>query len=83
MAVIKPGLYGINYSNRDFTQADCWGKNQFNTSFPIGLVNFLAFKRLENIYIFLDENLKIKHRKISTEQLYGITPESDDLFFFF
>ncbi|MFT4062346.1 MAG: HindVP family restriction endonuclease [Edaphocola sp.] len=83
MTTQNPGLYGINYSNRDFTQADTWGKNQFNSSFPAGLTNFLASKNLDNVYICLDKNLKIQHQKITAEQIYGIQPTSDDLFFSF
>jgi hypothetical protein len=79
----KPGLYGVTYSNRDFTQAETWGKNQFNSSFPAGLTNFLAQKSLDNIYLYLDKELKVKHGKISTKELYGISPESDDIFFSF
>jgi len=79
----KPGLYGVKYSNRDFTQADTWGKNQFNSSFPAGLTNFLASKNLDNVYIFLDKELNVKHDKISAEKLYGVKPTSDDLFFSF
>lgn len=79
----KPGLYGVTHSNRDFTQADTWGKNQFNSSFPAGLTNFLASKGLDNVYLYLDKDLKVKHGKISTEELLGINPNSDDLFFSF
>lgn len=83
MAKQKPGLYGVKYSNRDFTQADTWGKNQFNSSFPAGLTNFLASKDLENVYLYLNKELEVKHTKISAKQLYGIEPSSDDLFFSF
>ncbi len=79
----KPGLYGITNSNRDFTQAETWGKNQFNSSFPAGLTNFLTSKGLDNVYLFLDKDLKVQHGKISTEKLFGINPTSDDLFFSF
>ncbi len=79
----KPGLYGVKYSNRDFVQADTWGKNQFNSSFPASLTNFMASKNLDSIYIFLDKELKVKHGKITAEKLYGIKPISDDLFFSF
>lgn len=79
----EPGLYGIKYSNRDFTQIESWGKNQFNSSFPAGLTNFLASKGLENVYLYLDKDLKVKHKKISVEQLYGIESNSEDLFFSF
>ncbi len=79
----KSGLFGVKYSNRDFAQTDTWGKNQFNSSFPAGLTNFIASKNLENVYLYLDNQLKVKHTKISAEQLYGIEPNADDLFFSF
>ncbi|EHO07921.1 HindVP family restriction endonuclease [Myroides odoratimimus] len=83
MQTQKPGLFGVTHSNRDFTQADTWGKNQFNSSFPAGLTNFLASKNLDNIYICLDKDLKVTHQKISAEELFGVNPKSDDLFFSF
>jgi len=83
MAKQKPGLFGVTHSNRDFTQTDSWGKNQFNSSFPAGLTNFLASKNLDSVYLYLDKDLKVKHGKISTEQLFGIKANSDDLFFSF
>lgn len=83
MEIQKPGIYGVTNSNRDFTQADTWGKNQFNSSFPAGLTNFLVSKSLKNVYICLDKDLKKNHQKISAEELYGIHPKSDDLFFSF
>jgi hypothetical protein len=79
----KPGLYGVIHSNKDFTQADTWGKNQFNSSFPAGLTNFLASKGLDNVYLYLDKELKVRHGKISTEEILGIKQNSDDLFFSF
>lgn len=83
MANDKPGLYGILHSNRDFTHNETWGKNQFNSSFPAGLANYLSSKKLKNNYLILDGDLKVKHSKISTADLYGIDPTSDDLFFSF
>ena len=79
----KPGLFGVKYSNRDFTESDTWGKNQFNSSFPAGLTNFLASKNLDNVYLYLDNELNVKHGKISANALYGIAPDSEDLFFSF
>ncbi len=81
--MLKPGLFGVTYSNRDFTQGDTWGKNQFNSSFPASLTNFIASKGLDNIYLYLDKDLNVKHGKISTEKLFGIKSDADDLFFLF
>lgn len=83
MANQDPGLFGVKHSNRDFSLTDTWGKNQFNSSFPAGLTNFLSSKGLENVYLQLEKDLKVKHGKISTQNLFGIDPMSDDLFFSF
>lgn len=40
----KPRLFGIERSNRDYTVADTWGKNQFNSSFPASLACYLHSK---------------------------------------
>lgn len=83
MPTIKPGLFGINKSNRDFTNKDNWGKNKFNSSFPVSLTNYLYSKGLDNIYLKLNENLEVVHNKINAESLFGINPDSENLFFAF
>ncbi|WP_313934907.1 HindVP family restriction endonuclease [Nostoc sp. FACHB-280] len=79
----QPGLFGLIYSNRDFTQKEAWGKNCFNSSFPASLCSYLYSLNLENVYIKLNSNLKVEHSSISTENFYGIDPTSDNLFYAF
>lgn len=79
----KSGLYGIKYSNRDFTQKNSWGKNQFNYSFPASLSAYLHSKNFENIYLTLNKDLKVVHSKISTSDFFGLSPNSEDLFYSF
>lgn len=79
----KPSLFGIKHSNRDFTDKDSWGKNQFNSSFPSALSAYLAHRNLENAYIKLNENLETYHHQISTENLYGLPIDSENLFYAF
>jgi hypothetical protein len=79
----KPGLYGINNSNRDFELRETWGKNQFNSSFPAALSAFLSKQGFENIYIKLDKKLKTHHSSISTTDLFGALPTSNTLFYAF
>lgn len=81
--VEKPSLFGIKHSNRDFSDKDSWGKNQFNSSFPAALSAYLAHKNLENVYIRLNENLETYHDRISTENLYGLPSNSENLFYSF
>jgi len=79
----NPGLFGVTHSNRDFSRAEYWGKNQFNSSFPVALANFLFFKKLDVVYICLNNHLEVFHKKLSTKDLYGIAPDCDDIFFSF
>ena len=79
---LKPGLFGLTRSNRDFTQAEYWGKNQFNSSFPASLCCFLASKELSAVYIKL-EGSRIERREISVENLFGTPPTDPDIFFSF
>lgn len=83
MADLQPGLFGINHSNRNFTLPETWGKNQFNSSFPAALTSYLSHRGLAPIYIHLDEQLRTIKGSVSSERLFGIAPNSDDLFFAF
>lgn len=79
----QPGLFGLKYSNRDFTQKETWGKNCFNSSLPASLCSYLHNRNLENIYIKLNSNLRVEHSNISTADFYGIDPSSENLFYAF
>ena len=43
----------------------------------------MAYKGFDNIYLTLNDDLEVSHRKISTSKLFGIDPNSDDLFYSF
>ncbi len=83
MKIENPGLFGIKFSNRDFNNKNTWGKNQFNSSFPASLSAYLNNKGIENVYLTLDANLNVVHKKISTSDLFGLSPDSNDLFYSF
>jgi hypothetical protein len=38
---IEASLFGLQHSNRDFSQRESWGKNQFNNSFPASLACYM------------------------------------------
>jgi len=79
----KPGLFGITHSNRDFSRANSWGKNQFNSSFPVALANFLHHKALDAVHICLNDDLAVSHQKLPVKTLYGMMPDCGNLFFSF
>lgn len=79
----KPGLFGINNSNRDFTLEETWGKNQFNSSFPASLCAYLNYKNFKNVYLKLNKDLKVIHEFITTDDLYGMDSLSENLLYSF
>lgn len=52
----KPRLFGLTNSNRDFSLKDTWGKNQFNSSFPIALCCYMASKGIDVNYLISKNN---------------------------
>ena len=79
----KPRLFGIERSNRDYTVADTWGKNQFNSSFPASLACYLHSKGMKAVYIKAKPDMKRDLQYIGIDELYGIDPLGDDIFFSF
>lgn len=78
-----PALFGITNSNRDFSQRNNWGKNQFNNAFPVALVSFMEHCNLAPVYLKLNSALTIEHNKISVNDLFGVNRLSDNLYFAF
>ena len=80
---ITPGLFGQKHSSRDYTKAECWGKNQFNSSFPASLVAYMYSKDIKPVYIKTDKTNGIIHSPIDSVDLFGIDPLSDDAYYNF
>ena len=81
MENIQPSLFGQKHSSRDYTNPDCWGKNQFNSSFPASLIAYMYSKGLEPVYICTDMHNQIKHKYINAKVLLGIDPLSDEAYY--
>ncbi len=79
----RPSLFGIKKSNKDFSKRENWGKNQFNNCFPVALAAYMHHRGLQPRYITLDENLKVKHSFLPFADVFGISPDSDNIFFSF
>jgi hypothetical protein len=82
-SAVKPGLFGLENTNRDFTKKDFWGKNQFNSSFPAALACYMGQKGLQPIYLCLNNQKRIAHSQISVEQLFGLRQLNPNLYFAF
>lgn len=78
----KPGLFGLKNTNRDFTQRETWGKNQFNSSFPAALCCFLDHIGEQANYLCIKNGCFVPSL-ISIEDVFGISPSSRDIFFSF
>ncbi|MGB3758194.1 MAG: HindVP family restriction endonuclease [Rivularia sp. (in: cyanobacteria)] len=79
----NPSLFGLSKSNRDFNQKECWGKNQFNSSFPASLGCYMHSCGVKPVYIKLNKSLKTVHEKIDVAEVFGEIPLSENLFFAF
>ena len=80
---VPPSLFGINNSNRDFSNKSSWGKNQFNSSFPVALACYMSHKNIDPIYLIIDNQLQIDHSKVTVASIFGLNYSSADLFFAF
>ncbi len=78
-----PSLFGIVNSNRDFSNKNSWGGNQFNSSFPAALACYMESMGLKLKYLVLDENLGVTHEFISVEQFFGKSYSDPDLYYSF
>ena len=78
-----PGLFGQKHSSRDYTKAECWGKNQFNSSFPASLVAYMFSKNVKPVYICTSPDNSIIHKSIDGKKLLGIDPLSEQAYYNF
>ncbi|CRF46162.1 hypothetical protein HHE014_11560 [Helicobacter heilmannii] len=79
---LKPALFGLQNSNRDFSKKQAWGKNQFNTSFPASLCCYFEHQNLNAIYLKI-QNVVFHHGEIDMAQLLGKSTKDADTYFAF
>ena len=75
-------LFGLTHSNRDFSAADSWGKNQFNSSFPAALCCYMASIKLEANYLCVI-NSEFTIDSLSVAKLFGADPLAETTHFAF
>jgi HindVP restriction endonuclease len=81
MTEAQPRLYGIYNSNRK--PKDLWGKNQFNSTFPVSLACYMRDNGLKAVYLSLDKNLKVKASEISFDDVFCSRLKNEELHFAF
>ena len=67
---LKPALFGLDKSNRDFSRKTAWGKNQFNSSFPASLCAYLNYKGLSANYLTVSKGI-FTNMPITINQLFN------------
>ncbi len=78
-----PSLYGIHHSNR--AGNELWGKNQFNSTFPVALSCYMRDQNIKAVYLHINKHLEVEVSEISFNDIFGIKKEvkNKDLFFAF
>ena len=80
---MKPGLFAQTHNNssRDYTNPYCWGKNQFNSSFPASLVAYMSHINIPLVYIKTNGENEIVHEYITGSELFCIDPCAENAFY--
>lgn len=78
-----PSLFGISKSNRDFSDPYYWGKNQFNSAFPVALACYMQSKNIPLVYVKYKNNDATLISDISVNETFGSNLPSSELYFSF
>lgn len=81
MSMNEPRLYGIFHSNRHGD--DFWGKNQFNSSFPVSLACYMRDHDINAVYLTINEDLEVVSSEISIDEVFNTTEPNSQLTFDF
>ena len=76
-------LFGIAKSNRDFSKPFYWGKNQFNSSFPVALACYMGATGLPLVYVSYKNALQTQVGEIGLAEVFRSTKPTHDLYFAF
>lgn len=79
----KPALYGLTNSNRDFSSAYAWGKNQFNSAFPAALACYMRDQKIPAVFIKHGNASNTALSTISFDDFWQTTLPNRDLLFSF
>ncbi len=83
MSTQHPALFGIKHSNRNFADAYYWGKNQFNSSFPVALACYMRSQNLPLIQVQYQNAKKTTLGLIDVQDVWGSSKANDQLYFAF
>lgn len=76
-------LYGIAHSNRNFKDSFFWGKNQFNSSFPIALCCYMRDAGKNALGIQMESDLTTSIQEMSFSKVFGTDLPNERIYFRF
>lgn len=76
-------LYGISHSNRNFKDPFYWGKNQFNSSFPIALCCYMRDRGAKALCITMRPDLTTGVEEIPIGDVFGTNLPNTEIYFRF
>jgi HindVP restriction endonuclease len=83
MSPVLPSLFGISHSNRNFSDAYYWGKNQFNSAFPVALACYMRSRGIPLMYVQYKDEKSTKVSEVGLDQVFGSTLPDSKLYFAF
>jgi hypothetical protein len=78
-----PSLFGITHSNRNFVDAYYWGKNQFNSAFPLALACYMHSRDVPLMYVQYRNAKTTMLSEIGLDQVFGSNLPTTELYFSF
>ena len=79
----KPSLYGVVNSNR--SEQNLWGKNQFNSAFPVSLCCYMRDHGMRPVYIAVNSDFshRIEENEITFADVFGASAPGANIRFEF
>lgn len=78
-----PALYGIKNSNRNFSDPFYWGKNQFNSAFPMALACYMRDLDIPAMYIKHVAAKKTEVSELGIADVFGTQLPNEQVKFLF
>lgn len=78
-----PSLFGISRSNRNFSDPYYWGKNQFNSAFPVALACYMRSKQLPAVYVKFKNTRSTEVGELAISDVFGSALPNEELYFSF
>ena len=78
-----PSLFGISRSNRNFSDPYYWGKNQFNSAFPVALACYMRSLGTALNYVKFKDVVHTEVGELAVSDLFGSSEPNEKLHFSF